>query len=81
MREKGSPVAEEKKTRAKGAKQKKFKNPAVVAKDTKEDKAVPPEDKSTSKVMQFQVVHSRFFIFYMCLQWFPLSPKCYIYNR
>lgn len=71
-REKGFPIAEEKRTRAKGAKHKKFKNPAVVAKDTKEDKAVAPEDKSTSKVMQFQVVQSQLFIFCMCLQWYSL---------
>lgn len=34
--EKGSPVASEKKTRHKGSKHKKFKNPSVVAKDSSE---------------------------------------------
>jgi hypothetical protein len=50
--EKGSTVPEERKTRGKGSKHKKVRSPSVVAKDSKEDKAVAHGAKSTSKVRQ-----------------------------
>jgi hypothetical protein len=59
---KGSPVAQERKTRGNGGKQKKSRNPAVVAKDSKEDKVGAHQDKSTSKVRKAEALPTWFFL-------------------
>lgn len=58
--EKVSAVALEKPTRHKGSKHKKFKNPAVVAKDTTEEenwRVMSLKDKGTTGVMHFVVLN------------------------